>query len=178
MPSAIANVAPQGGPASSIPNPKQLGQEEFLKLLITQLKSQDPMKPVEDTAFIAQMAQFSSLNQMQALNKSFETFNRNQADAQQLQTMASSAALIGKVVYAGPDMLNRSMGTIQEIRRVDGDLKVVLRGVDRDGNTFTDRAFPLGQVQQIGMAPEEVERFQKEVETRMAIAAATSGASL
>ena len=175
MPSAIANVAPQTGAPSSIPNPKQLGQEEFLKLLITQLKSQDPMKPVEDTAFIAQMAQFSSLNQMQALNKSFETFNRNQADAQQLQTMASSASLIGKVVYAGPDKITRSMGTIQEIRRVEGELKVVLRGVDHEGNTFTDKAMPLSQVQQIGMAPEEVERFQQEVEARMATAAASAG---
>ncbi|MEB3298246.1 MAG: flagellar hook capping FlgD N-terminal domain-containing protein [Candidatus Sericytochromatia bacterium] len=175
MPTAIDKVAPGTGAPTTLPNPKQLGQEEFLKLLVTQLKSQDPMKPVEDTAFIAQMAQFSSLNQMQSLNKSFETFNRNLSDAQQLQTMASSAALIGKVVYAGPDRVSRSMGTIQEIRRVDGDLKVVLRGVDREGNTFTDRAFPLGEVQQIGMAPEEVERFQQEVEARMAAAAAVRG---
>lgn len=48
--------------------PKQvLGQEDFLKLLSVQFQKQDPMKPMEDNAFIAQMAQFSSLEQAQNL---------------------------------------------------------------------------------------------------------------
>ena len=47
-----------------------LGQDEFLKLLAAQLANQDPMEPVSDTDFIAQMAQFSSLEQMQELNSS------------------------------------------------------------------------------------------------------------
>lgn len=42
---------------------KTLGQNDFLKLLATQFQKQDPMKPMEDTAFIAQMAQFSALEQ-------------------------------------------------------------------------------------------------------------------
>ena len=47
---------------------KALGQEDFLKLLSVQFQSQDPMKPMEDTAFIAQMAQFTSLEQSSAMN--------------------------------------------------------------------------------------------------------------
>lgn len=47
---------------------KALGQEEFLKLLAMQFQTQDPMKPMEDTAFIAQMAQFTSLEQSSAMN--------------------------------------------------------------------------------------------------------------
>ena len=41
-----------------------LGQDEFLKILMTQLSSQDPMQPMQDTEFIAQMAQFTAVEQM------------------------------------------------------------------------------------------------------------------
>jgi flagellar basal-body rod modification protein FlgD len=46
-----------------------LGQADFLKLLAVQFQSQDPLKPMDDTAFIAQMAQFSSLQQTQTLTQ-------------------------------------------------------------------------------------------------------------
>ncbi|WP_432661943.1 flagellar hook capping FlgD N-terminal domain-containing protein [Wukongibacter baidiensis] len=46
----------------------ELGQEEFLNLLMTQLKYQDPLEPMDDTEFIAQLAEFSALEQMQAMN--------------------------------------------------------------------------------------------------------------
>ncbi|MEW9124834.1 MAG: flagellar hook capping FlgD N-terminal domain-containing protein [Thermotaleaceae bacterium] len=53
--------------------PKQdLDKDAFLQLLVTQLRYQDPLNPVDDKEFIAQMAQFTSLEQMQNLNKNAE----------------------------------------------------------------------------------------------------------
>lgn len=58
--------------------PKTLGKDDFLKLLITQFSRQDPTNPVKDQEFLAQMAQFSSLEQMQNIARSLEQLHTNQ----------------------------------------------------------------------------------------------------
>jgi flagellar basal-body rod modification protein FlgD len=59
-----------------------LGKDDFLKILMTQLQNQDPMNPMQDKDFIAQMATFSSLEQMTNLTKTMEKFVENQNQSQ------------------------------------------------------------------------------------------------
>lgn len=63
----VTNLIPNGGDVVAKKN-DYLGKDEFLKLLTVQLQNQDPLNALNDTDFIAQMAQFSSLEQMQNLN--------------------------------------------------------------------------------------------------------------
>jgi flagellar basal-body rod modification protein FlgD len=62
-----AAASSEQDPGAGVKKKTTLGQEDFLKLLAVQFQSQDPMKPMEDTAFIAQMAQFTSLEQSSSL---------------------------------------------------------------------------------------------------------------
>lgn len=57
--------------AAKDPN-ASMGKEDFLKLLIAQLKNQDPLNPMKDTEFVAQLATFSSLEQMSNMGKSLD----------------------------------------------------------------------------------------------------------
>src|SRR5688572_14840807 len=71
----------------------ELGQADFMKLMLAQLQHQDPLKPMDDQAFIAQTAQFNALDEMTKLNKTLSAV----LDSQQL---AEASGMIGKVVSA------------------------------------------------------------------------------
>lgn len=68
---------------------KKLGKDEFLKILITQLQNQDPMQPMQDRDFIAQMAQFSSVEQLMNISTQMNTMQ---------QTLGMSSNMIGKEI--------------------------------------------------------------------------------
>lgn len=79
---------------------KELGQEDFLRLFVTKLRYQDPMSPMQDEAFIAQLAEFSSLQQLTALNENFEASIRWDVINNQTINNSVAAQLIGKQVVA------------------------------------------------------------------------------
>ena len=72
----------------------KLGKDAFLQILITQLQNQDPTSPMDDREFIAQMAQFSSLEQMQNMTKAMENLLSSQQETQ----LMSYTNFIGKEV--------------------------------------------------------------------------------
>jgi flagellar basal-body rod modification protein FlgD len=77
--SGSATTASRGFEDTAVRLPqKALGQNDFLKLLATQFQAQDPMKPMEDTAFIAQMAQFSALEQSSSLARDITLLRTDQ----------------------------------------------------------------------------------------------------
>jgi flagellar basal-body rod modification protein FlgD len=91
MAAPIGNVGdiiakPKLTPTSS---KKELGKDDFMKILMTQLQHQDPSKPLEDKEFIAQMAQFTSLEQLSNMNTEIKALR---------QTMGLSPAFIGKKI--------------------------------------------------------------------------------
>lgn len=88
-----------------------LGQEQFLKLLIEQLKNQDPLNPVDSTDFTAQLAQFSSLEQLFDVNKNLAAMQDYSATTNRL----SALDMIGKQVTfsgSGTVTLGEEVGSV------------------------------------------------------------------
>ncbi len=90
-----------GLPALDRTAPKKatLQQDQFLKLMTTQLTHQDPLKPMDNGNFLGQMAQFSTVSGIQDLQKSFKDFSGAISSGQSLQ----AATLVGHVVAAPSD---------------------------------------------------------------------------
>lgn len=118
----IAGTSTQA--AAATPKKSGVGKDDFLKLLVTQLRFQDPMNPMEDKEFIAQMAQFNSLEEMQNLNK-------NLAAQNEFAQLTQASSLIGKTVAIKTDA-EHFAGKITEVRRMDGELKVMVKPLEGD----------------------------------------------
>ena len=117
------------GTVSAAPK-QQLNQDDFLKLLTTQLSNQDPLKPMEDTQFIAQIAQFSSLQQASTLTKDFEAFSSE-------QKIASAQNLLGRTVTLSANG-TVTTGPVSEITIQNGVARIIVNGASYDPATVTN----------------------------------------
>lgn len=110
-------------------NTNSLGQDEFLKLLVTQLQNQNPLEPMENTEFISQMANFSALEQMTNINSNLEILLRNlNEDLFPQISMQQAANLIGReIAYEDSSgwILN---GKVEAISLSDGVVYYVVDG--------------------------------------------------
>ncbi|HWL13268.1 MAG TPA: flagellar hook assembly protein FlgD [Ureibacillus sp.] len=114
-----ANISATGDNSS-------MGKDAFLKILITQLQNQDPTEPMDDKQFISQMAQFSSLEQMQNMTTSIQDLVTSQNETQ----LMSYTTFIGKEVKwneatsefddNGNYIVNEGTGVINELKFKDG----------------------------------------------------------
>ena len=111
--------------AQSIPPVQTLNQNDFLKLLVTQLASQDPLNPQQDTQFIAQMAQFTALEQAKEMAT-------NIASLRTEQEFLQANALLGRTValQTGQDTL--TTGTVSAVEVDAGTPKLVVNGQPYD----------------------------------------------
>ncbi len=97
-------------------------REEFLNLLVAQLKGQNPLDPVSDTEFIAQLAQFSTLEGIEQLNNSFEQMLL-------IQQLTNGSGLIGKVaVYYDYDGKQLAKGLVTALHVEGGEMKLEIGG--------------------------------------------------
>ena len=98
---------------------KIMGKDDFLKLFLVQLKNQDPEKTQDQSQFMAQLAQFSSLEQMQNLNT-------NQQAATSASQLGAASNLLGRVIDVIDDQGNPMTGQVTSVRLEKGEPKLML----------------------------------------------------
>lgn len=112
--------------------PGQLGKDDFLRLLIAQLRHQDPLQPVNDREFVAQLAQFSALEQMHNVASAVLELARR-------QEAAAAFGLVGRRVRVEAEDGTVVEGVVSGVRRQDGSFLLVVG----------DRTFRLDQLVEV-----------------------------
>lgn len=151
IPSApsATNYASSVAADSSVVRPRKtsLGSEDFMKLLAVQFQSQDPMKPMEDTAFIAQMAQFSSLEQSNSLVKEMGLLRSDQQNI-------AAAGFLGRVVTVEDADGLPVMGEVSAVESTAAGPVLVIDGVK----------YQLTSVRRVELAPHNYATFPAEAD--------------
>ncbi len=132
-----------GAPAAGIKKKEPLGQDAFLTLMITQLRNQNPLEPLKNQEFVAQLSQFTTASGVQDLKKSFDSLGSSLQSSQALQ----ASSLVGRKVLINSDQgylpPTGKMQGIVELPDAVGNLRVnIYNGVGE-----VVRSVELGQQQ-------------------------------
>lgn len=142
--SPSVNIQTTAAPKATEPN-NALDKDAFLRILVTQMKNQNPMEPLKDTEFIGQMAQFSSLEQLTNLNKIMTQFISGQGNSM----LSDYADLIGKKVSWEQDtsgQLQSGEGIVKAVSLKNGE--IVFELLDKE------EKIPIAAIQRIKQSSE------------------------
>ncbi|MBM7623518.1 flagellar hook capping FlgD N-terminal domain-containing protein [Sporohalobacter salinus] len=110
------------GSKAKIKSTNKMGKNEFLELMVTQLKNQDPLDPMDNKEFISQTAQFTSLEQMSNMNTNMEEFLN-------MQKLTQVSGLVGKEVKAlNEDSGETITGEVEKVKMADSGPKLIING--------------------------------------------------
>jgi flagellar basal-body rod modification protein FlgD len=139
---SISNIQSNSSAANTAiaPAADAMGKDAFMKLLVTQLQNQDPTAPADSSQYIAQLAQFSSLEQMEELNDNIVGLAVLQQNNALMSQLTQSSALIGQQVRYVDPTTNESMIGIVSSVKIENDLAQLSIG---GGNV------PLGNVTEV-----------------------------
>ncbi len=118
-------------------NRTELGQDEFLQLMTTQLSNQDPFEPMDNGEFLAQIAQFGTVNGVNDLNESFSGFASSVQSSQALQ----AASLIGREV-----LVNNNEAYLSPINGLNGAAELSIGAGDVAVNIYDAVGQVIGRV--------------------------------
>ncbi len=97
------------------------GQTQFLELFIAQVQNQDPLEPTKQQEFLAQLAQFATVEGLEKLNAGQSQFNTQFSELLELQLLNSGSGLLGKTVTYGEA---GQTGTATELQKDNGQVLI------------------------------------------------------
>ncbi|WP_138430788.1 flagellar hook assembly protein FlgD [Fodinibius saliphilus] len=125
------------GQGQSAGSNKKLGQDQFLKLLVAQMKNQDPINPMDGKEFASQLAQFNSVEQLVGVNKGVSSLKQTQEMMRTEMTNSMAASLTGKSVRALSNKVNLDAGGSVdinfELNNTAEDVEIIVK--DAAGST-------------------------------------------
>ncbi|WP_245926252.1 flagellar hook capping FlgD N-terminal domain-containing protein [Sulfoacidibacillus thermotolerans] len=117
----------------------QLGKNAFLQLLVTQMKYQDPLSPQSNTQFIAQLAQFSSLEQMTNVAQGEQNLIADLQALQTSQSLTGALQLLGATVTVMTSNGSQTSGTVTAVQTSGSAPTVMINGT----------AYPISSIQSV-----------------------------